>query len=279
MGAGWHRLPFPALKFSVSNQCLHFAGSLKGSGTPGGEVPRRPPPPRAGRTPCVWLWVGSQWAGQGVGMLLLLGGPGGQGSAVGWLPCWARGQMQWCWGMKMWYVCQLFGTHLWWRLVLVKSRLPGVQKQGFPYPPRNPQTLHPDLGPGGAWTINPSCGHSRASSVIHAPLVIRAMLLVDTLVHHWETRAGAGSPPPPIPTQDPAPAALLRSARPAPLCQEPPHPPTHRPLQLHTSHLWTDGLSGAARAALVPWVTCTADSRGQRGFSMSFAFRNREFIF
>ena len=37
--------------------------------------------------------------------------------------------------------------------------------------------------------------------------------------------------------------------------------------------------SDAARAALVPWVTCTADSRGQRGFSMSFAFRNREFIF
>ena len=78
-----------------------------------------------------------------------------------------------------------------------------MQKQGFLYPPRNPQTLHPDLVPGGAWTVTPSCGHSRASSVIHAPLVLRAMLLVDTLVHHWETSAGAGSPhlPSPLRTQ------------------------------------------------------------------------------
>lgn len=120
---------------------------------------------------------------------------------------------------------------------------------------------------------------SRAASVIHAPLVLRAMLLVDTFVHHRETSAGAGSPPPPLPTQDPAPAPLLCSARPARLCPEPPVPPIalSSPTCLH---LWTAGLSGASLPCSAGSVVmCTADSRGQRGFSMSFAFRNREFIF
>ncbi|CAN0093683.1 unnamed protein product [Rangifer tarandus platyrhynchus] len=134
-----------------------------------------------------------------------------------------------------------------------------------PEEPPNPPPLVPGElvpSPPAAVTL------SRATSVIHAPLVLRAMLLVDTFVHHRETSAGAGSPPPPLPTQDPAPAPLLCSARPACLCPEPPVPP----IALSSStclHLWTARLSGASRAALVPWVMCTADSRRQRGFSMS----------
>lgn len=52
-------------------------------------------------------------------------------------------------------------------------------------------------------------------------------------------QCGAGSHHHLPPHSDPAPAPLLRSARPACLCPEPLLPPIG-PLQLHMSHLWTD---------------------------------------
>lgn len=80
MGARWRGLPLPAPNFSASNQRLHFASSLKGSGTPEGKAPPHPPPP-ASRS-----WSGPTCvavSGQPVGWT------GCRHVAAAWRPRWA----------------------------------------------------------------------------------------------------------------------------------------------------------------------------------------------
>ena len=124
----------------------------------------------------------------------------------------------------------------------------------------------PPLVPGGAWTVTPSCSHSfpsRLSNPRTSGFMCNASggHFCSSQRNQCGCRLPATSPPHSGPSS--CSSALLRPPSP-PLPGA--TPPTHSPLQLHMSHLWTARLSGVSRAVLVPWVMCTADSRGRGAF-------------